>query len=99
MSQSVARSRTNHETIARNSSLPLEAIETAYDRIEAERDRNCWIYLRPREEALEECRKLVARARTGENLPLLGIPFGVKDNIDVEGMPTTAACRPRPPRP
>ncbi|MFK4500680.1 allophanate hydrolase [Bradyrhizobium japonicum] len=92
MSQSVARSRTNHETIARNSSPPLEAIEAAYDRIEAERDRNCWIYLRPREEALEACRKLVARARTGENLPLLGIPFGVKDNIDVEGMPTTAAC-------
>ncbi|XUJ34811.1 amidase family protein [Bradyrhizobium japonicum] len=71
---------------------PLEAIEAAYDRIEAERDRNCWIYLRPREEALEACRKLVARARTGEKLPLLGIPFGVKDNIDVEGMPTTAAC-------
>ena len=92
MSQSVARSRTNHDAIARNSSLPLEAIEAAYDRIEAERDRNCWIYLRPREEALEACRKLVARARTGENLPLLGIPFGVKDNIDVEGMPTTAAC-------
>lgn len=100
MSQSVARSKTNsktnssanHETIAGSSSLPLETIERAYDRIEAERERNCWIYLRPREEALEECRKLVARARTGENLPLLGIPFGVKDNIDVEGMPTTAAC-------
>ena len=92
MSQPVARPRTNHDDAARNSSLLLEAIEAAYDRIEAERDRNCWIYLRPREEALEACRKLVARARTGEHLPLLGIPFGVKDNIDVEGMPTTAAC-------
>lgn len=92
MSQSVARLRTNHDAIARNSSLLLEAIGAAYDRIEAESDRNCWIYIRPREEALDECHKLVARARTGENLPLLGIPFGVKDNIDVEGMPTTAAC-------
>src|SRR3954468_5834104 len=92
VSQCVARLRANYEGVARSSSLLLEAIGTAYDRIEAEGDRNCWIYLRPRQEALEECHKLVARARTGENLPLLGIPFGVKDNIDVAGMPTTAAC-------
>lgn len=75
-----------------NSSDPLAAIETAYRRIESEPHRNCWIHVRPREEASEECRKLMARARAGENLPLLGIPFGVKDNIDVQGMPTTAAC-------
>ena len=77
--------------MAWNSSAPLEAIDTAYQRIESEAYRNCWIHVRPREEAREECRKLMARAEAGEHLPLLGVPFGVKDNIDVKGMPTTAA--------
>ena len=35
---------------------------------------------------------LIARAPEPNSLPLWGIPFAVKDNIDVAGMPTTAAC-------
>ena len=34
----------------------------------------------------------MARSAAGESFPLLGVLFGVKDNIDVADMPTTAAC-------
>lgn len=37
---------------------------------------------------LRELEALPAEARG----PLHGVPFGVKDNIDVAGFPTTAAC-------
>ena len=70
----------------------MQVIETAYRRIDAERDRNCWIHVRPIAETRDRCRALMARARPAKTFPLLGVLFGVKDNIDVAGMPTTAAC-------
>ena len=39
-----------------------------------------------------ELQLYVARLRGRESLPLYGIPFAIKDNIDLEGVPTTAGC-------
>jgi allophanate hydrolase len=52
-----------------------------------------WITRASRERVLERARVLDAcTSAERPALPLFGVPFGVKDNIDVAGMPTTAAC-------
>ena len=67
---------------------PEALIATLYERIEAYRDKAVFISLVPKTEALAAARALKGHAA----LPLYGIPYVVKDNIDVAGMMTTAAC-------
>lgn len=54
-------------------------------------DDAAWIYIVSAAE-LEAQLDTLAKTENAANLPLYGIPFAVKDNIDVAGLPTTAAC-------
>lgn len=66
-----------------------DVIEAVYARIEAVNDPGIFIHLADRQQVLAQAERLGA---FDPAKPLFGIPFAVKDNIDVAGMPTTAAC-------
>jgi allophanate hydrolase len=51
-----------------------------------------WISRTEPENLLAAARTVDARIASGEVLPLAGVPFAAKDNIDVAGLETTAAC-------
>ncbi|WP_263378029.1 allophanate hydrolase [Granulicella paludicola] len=79
-----------HTLYTSGASTPEATIAAIYDRINAEGLRPTWIALVPREQALARAKSL--STEEAKTLPLYGIPFAVKDNIDVAGIPTTAAC-------
>lgn len=70
---------------ARGETTPEATVEEVFARIGDKGVAPDWIALRDKESVLDSAR----RAPRG---PLYGIPFAVKDNIDVAGMPTTCGC-------
>ena len=74
---------------AADATAPEQVVRTIYARI-AQRDDKVWIDLIPEAEAVARARQLPDEIASG--LPLYGLPFAIKDNIDLAGRPTTAGC-------
>ena len=70
---------------------PTKVLREIYAAIRAQGERPVWIAVVDEELNLKQAKRL-ERMEDKSKLPLYGIPFAVKDNFDVAGMPTTAGC-------
>ncbi|ARO87512.1 allophanate hydrolase [Nitrosospira lacus] len=75
---------------------PGRMVEEVHAQVRDDAD-HVWIHTLPLETLRGYARAVEARIKTRTNgmarpLPLYGIPFAIKDNIDLAGVPTTAAC-------
>ncbi|KAF2006983.1 amidase signature enzyme, partial [Amniculicola lignicola CBS 123094] len=76
---------------------PVTVVEALYAKIEAYHkiDPAVWIHLETKDAVLTAAKALSVKYTDRNALPpLFGVPFSIKDSIDVAGLPTTTACPP-----
>lgn len=83
----IATLRNLYET---GESTPERVVDEVYARMERYPDPSVWISRVDPNIAREAARAL--HGKDHRTLPLYGVPFAVKDNIDVAGVSTTAGC-------
>ncbi|WP_418041657.1 allophanate hydrolase [Paenibacillus xylanilyticus] len=74
----------------RGSFTPAEVVESIIERAKDTEDYHVWITRPSRERITPYLEKLQHLSIT--EYPLWGIPFAIKDNIEVQGWPVTAGC-------
>jgi len=78
------------EAYRTGAATPADIVARSYARLSARNDPAIFISIRDEKDVLAEAQALAANG--DRNLPLFGIPLAIKDNIDVRGFATTAAC-------
>jgi allophanate hydrolase len=76
---------------AGGSGSPTKTARRVADTIAARGDDGTWLSTVSREELLDAAAAIENRSGA-RALPLYGVPFAVKDSIDVAGVPTTLSC-------
>ena len=88
MTLTVAGLLSDYRSAQRN---PVDVAHEVLARIDETEGEPIWI-TRVESDALLAAAAALMKRTDALSLPLYGVPFAVKDNIDVAGIPTTAAC-------
>ncbi|MFT7046607.1 MAG: Asp-tRNA(Asn)/Glu-tRNA(Gln) amidotransferase A subunit family amidase, partial [Celeribacter sp.] len=73
---------------AKGGVTPVDVVRHVLSRLTDDDQESVWISTVDPEVALISAEALTRRIADLDNLPLFGLPFSVKDNIDVAGAPT-----------
>ncbi|MGE0383799.1 MAG: allophanate hydrolase [Gammaproteobacteria bacterium] len=74
----------------RDGASPVEVMHEVLRRCTAHAGRGIWIALRSPHDVLGDAAALASRP--ADALPLYGVPFAIKDNIDLAAVETSAGC-------